>query len=66
MTDMINAGIVGASGYTGGELMRLLLNHPYVNIETATSRRLSGKAVWILNLRTFLLKISGADVMLSS
>ncbi|MDR6221997.1 N-acetyl-gamma-glutamyl-phosphate reductase [Methanococcoides alaskense] len=45
MTDMINAGIVGASGYTGGELMRLLLNHPYVNIETATSRRLSGEAV---------------------
>ncbi|NPE30446.1 N-acetyl-gamma-glutamyl-phosphate reductase, partial [Methanococcoides sp. SA1] len=42
---MINAGIVGASGYTGGELMRLLLNHPYVNIETATSRRLSGEAV---------------------
>lgn len=45
MTDLINAGIVGASGYTGGELMRLLLNHPYVNIETATSRRLSGEAV---------------------
>lgn len=42
---MINAGIVGASGYTGGELMRLLLNHPNVNIEAATSRRLSGEDV---------------------
>ncbi|MBO4730371.1 MAG: hypothetical protein J5593_02745, partial [Bacteroidaceae bacterium] len=25
---MINIGILGAAGYTGGELIRLLLNHP--------------------------------------
>ncbi|WP_406660821.1 N-acetyl-gamma-glutamyl-phosphate reductase [Methanolobus sp. ZRKC3] len=42
---MINAGIIGASGYTGGELMRLLLNHSEVNIVAATSRKLAGEAV---------------------
>lgn len=42
---MIKAGIIGASGYTGGELMRLLLNHPEVNIVAATSRNLAGKPV---------------------
>jgi len=29
---MINAGIIGGAGYTGGELIRLLINHPEVNI----------------------------------
>ncbi|WP_094228874.1 N-acetyl-gamma-glutamyl-phosphate reductase [Methanolobus psychrotolerans] len=42
---MISAGIIGASGYTGGELMRLLLNHPEVNITVATSRKLAGNDV---------------------
>ena len=42
MENMINVGIIGGSGYTGGELMRLLLKHPQVNIEAATSRRLEG------------------------
>jgi len=27
---MIKVGILGAAGYTGGELIRLLLNHPEV------------------------------------
>lgn len=30
---MIRAGIIGGSGYTGGELIRLLLNHPEVQLE---------------------------------
>lgn len=34
----IKAGIIGASGYTGGELIRLLLNHPNVTITAAASR----------------------------
>ncbi|MBQ4446059.1 MAG: N-acetyl-gamma-glutamyl-phosphate reductase, partial [Prevotella sp.] len=34
---MINVGILGAAGYTGGELIRLLLNHPEVNIVFANS-----------------------------
>jgi len=42
---MIKAGIIGASGYTGGELLRLLVNHPNVMIELATSRSLEGKPV---------------------
>ena len=35
---MIRASIVGASGYTGGELLRLLLSHPEVEVVQATSR----------------------------
>ncbi|MDP5062809.1 MAG: hypothetical protein NWP64_12880, partial [Maribacter sp.] len=27
---MIKAGIIGGSGYTGGELIRILLNHPAI------------------------------------
>ena len=35
--------IIGASGYTGGELLRLLLNHPYVEINQITSSSYYGK-----------------------
>jgi len=42
---MIKAGIIGASGYAGGELLRLLVNHPDVSLELATSRGLAGKPV---------------------
>jgi N-acetyl-gamma-glutamyl-phosphate reductase len=35
---MISVGIFGASGYMGGEALRLLLEHPEVNIAWATSR----------------------------
>ena len=42
---MIKAGIIGASGYTGGELMRLLLVHPKVKVTVATSRKLDGNDV---------------------
>jgi N-acetyl-gamma-glutamyl-phosphate reductase len=40
---MIDVGIVGGSGYTGGELLRLLANHPQVKVVAVTSRKLSGK-----------------------
>lgn len=40
---MINVGIIGASGYTGAELARILCNHPEVNITAATSRQYAGK-----------------------
>ena len=36
---MIDVAIVGASGYTGGELIRFLLNHPEVEIKDVTSRK---------------------------
>ncbi|MGI6477523.1 MAG: N-acetyl-gamma-glutamyl-phosphate reductase [Defluviitoga tunisiensis] len=35
---MMNVGILGATGYTGLELIRLLSKHPYVNIVYLTSR----------------------------
>lgn len=41
----IRTGIIGAAGYTGGELLRLLLNHPAVEIVFAHSRSHAGKAV---------------------
>lgn len=41
----IKVSIVGASGYTGGELLRLLLFHPEVEIKAVTSERLAGKPV---------------------
>jgi N-acetyl-gamma-glutamyl-phosphate reductase len=40
---MINIGVVGASGYTGVELARLLSNHPDVKLTVATSRHYKGK-----------------------
>ena len=40
---MINVGIIGASGYTGAELARILCNHPEVRITAATSRQNAGR-----------------------
>ena len=42
---MIKAGIIGGSGYTGGELIRILLNHSQVKIDFVFSTTRSGKAV---------------------
>ncbi len=42
---MIRVAIVGASGYTGVELIRLLLRHPFVEIGAVTSRGQDGKPV---------------------
>lgn len=42
---MINIGIVGGTGYTGVELIRLLVNHPQVNLKVITSRSNAGTAV---------------------
>lgn len=41
----IKAGIIGAAGYTGGELIRLLLNHPNVSIDFAQSKSNAGTLV---------------------
>ncbi|MGB9586275.1 MAG: N-acetyl-gamma-glutamyl-phosphate reductase [Anaerolineales bacterium] len=43
---MIRASIVGASGYTGGELLRILLSHPQVQLEQVTSRSHLGEYVY--------------------
>lgn len=42
---MIDVGIVGATGYTGVELMRLLVCHPEVNLKVITSRAEAGVAI---------------------
>lgn len=42
---MIKVGIIGGSGYTGGELIRLLLNHPNAEIDFVFSTTRVGKQV---------------------
>lgn len=42
---MIQAGIIGGSGYTGGELLRLLHFHPEVKVTQITSREHAGRYV---------------------
>ena len=42
---MIEVGIVGATGYTGAELLRLLVNHEHVNVTMITSRAEVGVAI---------------------
>src|SRR6266850_6130733 len=42
---MIKAGIVGGTGYTGIELLRLLAQHPQVELAAITSRQEAGTAV---------------------
>ena len=42
---MLKVAIVGASGYTGVELIRLLLNHPEIEITCVTSRQNAGMSI---------------------
>ncbi|HAU02621.1 MAG TPA: N-acetyl-gamma-glutamyl-phosphate reductase, partial [Porticoccaceae bacterium] len=42
---MIKVGIVGATGYTGVELLRLLAGHPQARVTVITSRGEQGKPV---------------------
>lgn len=50
---MLRVGVIGGSGYTGGELLRLLLGHPQVEIAQTTSREYGGEYVFRIhpNLR---------------
>ena len=41
----VNVGIIGGAGYTGGELIRLLVHHPEVNIAFIHSKSSAGKPV---------------------
>lgn len=42
---MVKAGVIGASGYTGAELVRLLSGHPQVELVALTSRTYAGEAM---------------------
>ena len=45
----IRAGIIGGAGYTGGELIRLLIRHPYVAVSFIHSRSNAGKPVYAVH-----------------
>lgn len=45
MTISLKAGIIGGAGYTGGELIRLLINHPHAEIAFVHSRSHAGSPV---------------------
>lgn len=49
MSKHIKVGIVGGAGYTGGELIRLLVNHPYVAVSFIHSRSNAGKPVYAVH-----------------
>ncbi|HSW48283.1 MAG TPA: N-acetyl-gamma-glutamyl-phosphate reductase [Candidatus Saccharimonadales bacterium] len=53
--EKINVSVIGASGYVGGELLRLLLKHPNVNLKQATSESNAGQFIKSIhpNLRQF-------------
>lgn len=50
----LSVGIVGGSGYTGGELLRLLRDHPHAQVTQITSRENAGHYVYAVhpNLRS--------------
>ncbi len=43
--DKTNIAIIGASGYTGAELIRILLAHPHVSIKALTGDSQAGKSM---------------------
>src|ERR1700743_2648086 len=45
MMNKVKVGIVGASGYSGEELVRLLLRHPHVELAAVTSRQYAGQTL---------------------
>ncbi len=61
---LLQVAILGGSGYTGTELLRLLLNHPHVKVTAITSERSSGYPVSeiFLNLRNTDLKFEILDL----
>jgi N-acetyl-gamma-glutamyl-phosphate reductase len=61
----IKAGIIGGAGYTGGEMLRILLNHPNVDIAFVNSKSNTGNYIYEVHTDLFGdtdLKFSG-DVL---
>jgi N-acetyl-gamma-glutamyl-phosphate reductase len=46
MKDKIRASVIGGAGYTGGELIRLLLRHPLVDLIGVQSKSNAGKKIY--------------------
>lgn len=63
----INVSVIGASGYVGGELLRLLLKHPNVELIQATSETYHGQFIKTVhpNLRMFPIKFSSLNQLQS-
>ncbi len=62
---MINVGIIGATGYVGIEIVRLLQNHPQINITSVVSQSFIGKKISDVypNLRNvFDMECEGLDI----
>jgi len=59
--EKIKIGIIGAAGYTGGELIRLLINHPFAEISYACSGSQAGKNVY----QTHLDLVGDTDLLFS-
>ena len=49
MENKIKVGVVGSAGYTGGETIRLLLNHPQVELVCAHSRSHAGNSLYTVH-----------------
>jgi len=49
----IKVGIIGGAGYTGGELIRLLINHPAAELSFIHSRSNAGKPVYTVHQDLF-------------
>ncbi|HBN31107.1 MAG TPA: N-acetyl-gamma-glutamyl-phosphate reductase, partial [Rhodobacteraceae bacterium] len=45
MANISNVAILGASGYTGAELVRLIATHPFMRITALTGERKAGMAM---------------------
>ena len=50
---MIRAGIIGGAGYTAGELLRILVNHPQVEIAFVQSSSNAGNPLWAVHSGLF-------------
>jgi len=61
---MITVSVIGGSGYAGGELVRLLLGHPEVELKQVTSERQAGK--FLRTMHPNLRKVSDLKFVKSS
>jgi len=52
-TSKISAGIIGGAGYTGGEMLRILVNHPNVEIAFVNSKSNTGNYIYEVHTDLF-------------
>ncbi|RYY31765.1 MAG: N-acetyl-gamma-glutamyl-phosphate reductase, partial [Sphingobacteriaceae bacterium] len=52
-SDKVKAGIIGGAGYTGGEMLRILVNHPNVEIAFVHSKSNAGNFIYEVHTDLF-------------